>query len=555
MTDNARTADLFPDGWTWQAKLTIDEVLLDAFSRLTGDVNALHMDSTAARVFPYRQRVTHGMLPVSVLLLTGPLCSPGIILRKISGRFNHPVFIGDTITLDLALMNTETGTNTRTFSFTVLTSSVRGNATYGEITIGTGNAPASGKEQPTTSLVSVPLDENTLELTSLAKGTSQDIPFVLSANLLSEWTALLNTRGACSQPVTDHGAPSPDLGAVLLSSTLVGMRLPGRLATFLDFTFTFQSPLALLTAYALKGTIEFVSAANQIVIENVSIYDKNTSHNFMQGKITVKMNETSRPAPLMNDLSTDLGLKGKTVLITGASRGIGATTARLFACHGAHVIVNFLKSEAEAQTVVADIVSNGGKAVAIKADVRRPEEVNEMFVQARKHFGDVDILVNNAVGDFLAIPFQALTWERLQQDIDIIVRGAFNCCQEAIPAMIQKKAGRIINLGTIATETPPSSQSKYVIAKSALVGLTRSLAVELAGHNILVNLVMPGMVETDLTKTIAPAIREKIKNHIPLARHTSTVDVAKAILTLASSLTPYTTGQKILVTGGLAPFI
>ena len=135
------------------------------------------------------------------------------------------------------------------------------------------------------------------------------------------------------------------------------------------------------------------------------------------------------------------------------------------------------------------------------------------------------------------------------------VKGAFNCCQEAIPSMIQQKQGRIINVVTIATETPPPNQSKYVIAKSALVGLTRSLASELAGHNILVNMVLPGMVETDLTKTIPPAVRDKIRNYIPLARHASTVDVAKAIVTLASSLTPYTTGQKILVTGGLPPFI
>ena len=547
-------ASIFQDGWTWHSTLTISDRLVNAFSQLTGDTNALHMDSTAARAFPYRQRVAHGMLPVSLLLLSEPLASAHTVIQKISGRFNHPILIGDTVTLDLALMTRNPVGQTQTFSYTIKTSSIRETATYGEFTIASGEH-TSGTERPTASLITTPLTENTLTFKAVSKGQSETIPFVITPERLNEWTKILGENGHFAALPTDTGTTSPELAATLLSSTLVGMRLPGRLATFLDFSFNFQAPLAVRTAYSLTGTIDFISASSQIIVENVNICDKNTSHHLMQGKLTVKMNEPSRPSPTMKDLSTDMGLKGKTVLITGASRGIGATTARLFACHGANVIVNYYKSQAEADAVVQDITANGGKALAVKADVTQRDEVHALFEQARNAFGEVDILVNNAVGDFLPIPFNALTWERLQQDIDIIVKGAFNCCQEAIPAMIQKQQGRIINVVTIATETPPPNQSKYVIAKSALVGLTRSLATELAGHNILVNMVLPGMVETDLTKTIPPAIRDKIKSYLPLARHTSTVDVAKAIVTLASSLTPYTTGQKILVTGGLPPFI
>ncbi len=546
----------FPEGWTWQAKLVITSQMLDAFSRLTGDVNALHMDHAAAAAFPYRQRVAHGMLPVSVLLLAEPLTRPTAVISHISGRFNSPVFLDDTVTVTLALLATNPAANTQTFSFSVQTSSVNNNATYGELTLEfNASRPPVGREQETISLATTCLTENTLAFSAITKGQSEQFPFTLTLTAITAWTSLLRLHTRCAEPTPDTREFSPELGAALLSSTLAGMRLPGRLATFLDFSFHFPVPLTIAAAYTLQGTVDFISASHQIIVENIVICDKNTTSLSMNGKITVKMNEPSLPGPTMNDLTTDPGLKGKTVLITGASRGIGATTAKLFACYGANVIVNYLRNQAEADAVVRDITAHGGRAMAIKADVSRREDVKALVDQARVASGGIDILVNNAVGDFIPVPFQALTWERLQQDIDIIVKGAFNCCQETIPAMIQKKAGRIINVITLAVETPPPNQAKYVIAKSALIGLTRSLAVELAPHHILVNMVLPGMVETDLTKTIAPAVRDKIRDRIPLGRHPTTIDVAKAIVTLASELTPYTTGQKILVTGGLPPFI
>ncbi|MBF0387385.1 MAG: SDR family oxidoreductase [Candidatus Omnitrophica bacterium] len=548
----------YSEGWAWHGEFTMTDELLTAFSQLTGDLNAMHMDSTTARAYPYRQRVAHGMLSVSALLLSTPLADGKNVIKKLSGRFNNPVFVNDLVTIDLAWLASDTLTATQSFSYTIRTSSVKDIAAYGEIALAPGQSE-NGSEKPSRSLVTTPLAENALELAQITRCLSENFSFIVAPDLLNQWINLLKSRGHFSSLPDEKITPSAELAATLLTSTLVGMRLPGRLATFLDFAFSFPAPLAPLTAYELKGTVDYISAANQIIIENVRIYVKNTTQNpapLMQGKVTVKMNEPSQAAPAMQDLNTDMGLKGKTVLITGASRGIGATTARLFACYGANVIVNYHQSQTAAEAVVKDINTAGpGRALAIKADVSQREEVKALFAQARQAFGPVDILVNNAVGDFIPIAFPALTWDRLQQDLEVVVKGAFNCCQEAIPGMIQNKGGRIINVITIATETPPLNQAKYVIAKSALVGLTRSLAVEMAAHNILANMVLPGMVETDLTKTIAPAIREKIKNHIPLARHTSTVDVAKAIVTLASALTPYTTGQKILVTGGLPPFI
>jgi len=121
--------------------------------------------------------------------------------------------------------------------------------------------------------------------------------------------------------------------------------------------------------------------------------------------------------------------------------------------------------------------------------------------------------------------------------------------------MMENKGGKIVNIGTIATDNPPANQAKYVVSKSALVGLTRSLAVEFAAHNIQINMVVPNFVETDLTKHIAKMFVEKIKNDTPMKRLALANDVAKAVVFLASSQASFTTGQRIMVTGGAAPFL
>lgn len=251
----------------------------------------------------------------------------------------------------------------------------------------------------------------------------------------------------------------------------------------------------------------------------------------------------------------DLQLKGKVVLITGASRGIGETTAKLFALHGAKVIINYFKGKQDAEKIAEEIKSLKFQALALPADVSDRAQVKKMVADAIKHFGSVDILINNAVRDNLPANFMHLTWDDLQKDIDINLKGAFNCCQEVIPEMIKNKAGKIINIITVAADNPPPDQVKYVVSKSALVGLSRSLAVELAPYNIQVNMVSPGMVETDLTQHVPKMFRDKLKHETPMQRNALPEDVAKAVVFLASSLASFTTGQKIMVTGGNAPFL
>jgi 3-oxoacyl-[acyl-carrier protein] reductase len=178
-----------------------------------------------------------------------------------------------------------------------------------------------------------------------------------------------------------------------------------------------------------------------------------------------------------------------------------------------------------------------------------------MVAEVLEAYGTVDVLVNNAVRNFLPAKFLGLPWEEVQKDIDVIARGAFHCCQEVIPVMLRQGGGKIINLSTVATENPPPEQVKYVVAKSALVGLTRSLAAEFASRNIQVNMVVPGFVDTGLVSHISQVGKKKIAEDTPMRRIATPVDVAHAAVFLASSFSSFTTGQKFLVTGGGAPYL
>jgi 3-oxoacyl-[acyl-carrier protein] reductase len=277
----------------------------------------------------------------------------------------------------------------------------------------------------------------------------------------------------------------------------------------------------------------------------------------VKGRLAALMAEPVRSMPALTELrasALDPGLAGRVVVVTGASRGIGETIAKLFALHGARVVVNYFRGAADADRVVGEITADGGEAVAVAADVSRPEQVEALFGAALARFGRVDVLVNNAARDFRPIPFGQLTWDEIQRDIDVIAKGAFLCCQRAVPLMLAQGGGKIVNISTVAVDDPPPDQTKYVMAKAALVGLTRSLSRELAGRNIQVNMVVPNFVETDLVAHVPEGFRKRIAEATPMGRNASPVDVAQAVVFLASSFASFTTGQKIMVTGGGAPY-
>lgn len=231
----------------------------------------------------------------------------------------------------------------------------------------------------------------------------------------------------------------------------------------------------------------------------------------------------------------------KTALITGASRGIGAETARLLARDGWKVIISYLNSEKEALALSAEI-----GAAAVRADVADKEQVRRMFHES----GGVDLLVNNA-GIALEQMFGDTSVEDWQRLFAVNVDGVFHCCQAALPHMIRQKSGRIINVSSIWGITGASCEVAYSATKAAVIGLTKALAKELGPSGICVNCVAPGVIGTDMNASLPESAMEMLKEETPLGRIGTARDVAETICFLASDAAAFITGQIISPNGGI----
>ncbi|NBW78608.1 MAG: SDR family oxidoreductase [Betaproteobacteria bacterium] len=249
--------------------------------------------------------------------------------------------------------------------------------------------------------------------------------------------------------------------------------------------------------------------------------------------------------------------KDQVVLVTGASRGIGAAIARAFAAEGAFVVVNYLSHHTQAQAVEAGCRQAGGDAWALAADVRSKSAVDEMVQRVVAELGRVDVLVNNAFAPYRFDPeqrqrFWELGWGAYQAQIDGAVQSCFHMCQAVLPAMRQRLKGSIINLVSDLVEQPVVPYHDYATAKSALVGFSRHLAAELGPLGIRVNCVAPGLVvPTDSSRATREAVQSSIAAQTPLRRLATPEDVAGPVLFLASEWSSFITGQTLLVDGGL----
>jgi NAD(P)-dependent dehydrogenase (short-subunit alcohol dehydrogenase family) len=248
---------------------------------------------------------------------------------------------------------------------------------------------------------------------------------------------------------------------------------------------------------------------------------------------------------------TTLDLSGKVVLVTGASRGIGRETAIRMALAGARVVVNYHRSEAEALAVVQDIGEN--QAVAIRADVADPQQVEDMVQTALERFGRIDVLVNNAA-TFEINPFDGKDYEAWQRGWNrtfaLNVFGASNAAYLAMRSMRRTGGGKIINIASRAAFRGETDFADYGASKAALVNLTRSIARACAKDNIIATCVAPGFIETEMARSELDAHREEILNQIPLRRVGTAEDVAAVILFLASPMADYLNGATIDVNGG-----
>lgn len=190
-------------------------------------------------------------------------------------------------------------------------------------------------------------------------------------------------------------------------------------------------------------------------------------------------------------------LENRVALVTGASRGIGAATAKLLASHGAAVGVNYYSSESAAQEVVDEITTNGGKAIAIKASVTEMPEVESLVQQVTEAFGAIDTLILNANAKFAIAPFLDHTWEDFEAKLLGELKGAFYPCKAVVPSMVEHKRGCIIAVSSVAARYASEGFISHSTAKSGLDGFVKSLALELGPHNIRVNAIAPGLIETD----------------------------------------------------------
>ena len=244
-------------------------------------------------------------------------------------------------------------------------------------------------------------------------------------------------------------------------------------------------------------------------------------------------------------------LKGKVALVTGASRGIGKEIALTLAGYGADVIVNYNGSKEKAEEVVSEIKANGGNAVAVQCSVADFEATGKMIQDMLEQFGHIDILVNNAVitKDNLVMK---MTEEDFDNVIDTNLKGTFNTIKHMYRAFLKQRAGRIINLSSVSGVLGNAGQANYAASKAGVIGLTKSMARELASRNITVNAVAPGYIDTDMTQAMTDAAKEATVAQIPLKRVGQPKDIAEMVAFLASDKASYITGQVISVDGGMA---
>lgn len=246
-------------------------------------------------------------------------------------------------------------------------------------------------------------------------------------------------------------------------------------------------------------------------------------------------------------------LSGKVALVTGASSGIGRSTAELLAANGARVALNFHRNEAGAEAARAAIVEAGGAAMTIQADVTRAAEVKSLVARTVAEFGPVDVLVNNAGSLIERMRILELTEERWDEVIDLNLKSAFLCCQAVTASMIDRKTGAIVNVSSIAGRTGGALGSiHYSTAKGGLITFTKGLAKELAPFGIRVNAVSPGVIDTPYHEQFStPEMMKGYVSSIPMGRVGRPCEVAKVICFLASDAASYLAGETIEINGGM----
>ncbi|MEA2940431.1 MAG: 3-oxoacyl-[acyl-carrier protein] reductase [Bradyrhizobium sp.] len=525
--------------------------LVSAFAKATGDYSSIHVDPQFARTTQFREPIVHGMLPV-ILLLARIACegNQAARLSKITCRFREALKIGERVRLEAE--NQPPAGDGELWSF-----GIKRVADGSLVTSGTAVLIRSGRNdgllRDGECLLEGPVEEMNYSVVDLKVGMTERLTLRAAAvfrPLLRQADLQVGAGGRLGR-FADGSA-----SAVAALSTLIGMRLPGRYATFTDFEVAFPVAVEAEQPLLLEGTVANVAPSGSRMRLDLT---------WTHGSQTVGSGTASTligsPAPAAISCAAvkvghlGLGLENRVALVTGASRGIGAAVAKTLAMSGARVAVHCFRGRDDAAAIVEDIVKNGGRAIAVQADITDQAAVAAMFEAIETGLGSVDILVNNAVGDFSPKPFEQLTSADYLRELNVSLFGLHACCHLALPHMRRQRWGKIINMGTIATELPVATQSKYITAKSAVVGYTRSLAAEVAVDNVQVNLVAPSMTETSLIASLPTALVKRLAEDNPDGALLAPIDVAKVVLFLVSNWATSISGQQLLLTRGAPPFL
>ena len=243
-------------------------------------------------------------------------------------------------------------------------------------------------------------------------------------------------------------------------------------------------------------------------------------------------------------------LKGKNVIVTGATRGIGREIALTLAQNGANIAMNYRNLNSEVENLLNEIKSFGVDALAIKCDVSITEEVDNFVKEVKSHYNTIDVLVNNA-----GITKDGLILRMKEEDfddvLDVNLKGTFNTTKSVSSIMVRQKYGKIINISSVVGIAGNAGQCNYAASKAGVIGFSKSVARELASRNINVNVVAPGYINTDMTKNLPDKIKEEIIKSIPMKKIGDPKEVANLVLFLSSNLSDYITGQVINVDGGM----
>jgi 3-oxoacyl-[acyl-carrier protein] reductase len=356
----------------------------------------------------------------------------------------------------------------------------------------------------------------------------------------------------------NYGAASEFRGCVVhgillasLFSQLVGMRIPGKPALYLGQDLSFRKPVRVGETVQASAKVIGKNEPTRTILLSTEIRGAEGKVVVSgQAKVKVRGQET---APATVSPATPAGVpNGRPVaLIIGASRGLGAEIARKLASRGVAVAVNYLRSADAAHRVTEQIRLGGGTAAAFKADVLQQVEIERMLTDVHKSLGGPHLLVNGATADLPEKLITELGWSQILEHLEYQVKGAMHTCQAAHPYMKAAGGGAVVNiLSQVVNGAPPARMSSYVTAKYALLGFSKALAVEWAEDQIRVNMVSPGLLQTDLTQHYHDRVFKMEANRTPLKRIAGLEDVANTVAFLLGPEASFITGANLFVTGG-----